>query len=147
MDEFASHCYQAEDVIVLRGSCRSEESSTALFPFRKVFSSLFRTIRVGSIQERTLRLIEGIDNDSFWRTIPHRALLKAVLAVDLVDTIATKKMTGRTKADAILKCLTRFLAAKAFTKSIVIMIDDLQWMDGEVPAGKATRKVAPSQRH
>ncbi len=130
LDEMGCHV-DRDEIVVLRGSCTVGERQTAYFPFREVFSVLFGTRRSGSIKDRTKALLSCIEDDGFFRTIPHRSLLKAVLAVNISETQATCKMKGRTRAEATVKCLVRFLAARSFTKKILILIDDIQWMDAD----------------
>ena len=57
-------------------------------------------------------LQKSIEGNTFFRTIPHRALLKAVLPVKLNETNVTLKMAGVTRAKATLACLNRFLVAQ-----------------------------------
>ena len=128
LDECARHV-DRDRAFVLRGSCRAGESSTAFFPFREVFSTFFGLQRTGSIAEKTKRLTEFVDKNGYYRTIPHRALLKSVLPVNLLDSHATGKMVGRTKAEATVTCLMRFLVARSFSKPIILILDDVQWMD------------------
>ena len=115
----------------MRASCRSREWQTPFFPFRQIFTTLLGVPRSGSIAEKTRQLLDNLERNSFYRTIPHRALLKAVLAVDLIDTQATKRMMGKTKADATVACLVNYLTARSFTKSILLVFDDVQWMDSD----------------
>ena len=128
LDEFALLCPYGETA-VLRASCRAAERQTTFFAFREIFSTLLRVRLSTPIQDRTNALIRAIEDNSFYRTIPHRALLKSVLAVNLIDTNATKKMVGKTKADATSNVLFRFLVAKSFVQPVVIIVDDIQWLD------------------
>ena len=99
LDEINVICVR-EEVQVFRGHCRANEDQTSYFAFREVFSTLFGINNSGSINDKTEALKSRIKGNGFWRTIPHVALLKSVLAVDLVETRATKKMFGQTKAEA-----------------------------------------------
>ena len=127
LDEFVVSC--PEDMLVLRSEAREGERRTSYFAFRSIFQQLFHVPRSGSMEKKTKQLISTIENNSFWRTIPHRPLLKAVLAVRLVDTNATQKMVRKAKTESTHKCLTRFLAAASFSKPILVIIDDIQWLD------------------
>ena len=129
LDEFAMVAREHDDLLVLRGHCRATEWSTSFFPFRSVFADLFKINYSGSIAAKTKALLAAIEENGFFRTIPHRPLLKAVLAVDLVDTYATKKMTGTTKSSNTVTVLKRFLQAQSFLGAIVVLLDDVQWID------------------
>ena len=78
-----------------------------------------------SLTEKTKGLVRAIEENSFFRTIPHRSLLKSVLAVDLPDSNVVKSMTGRTLARATTACLSHFLQAASFTRNIILLIDDV----------------------
>ena len=70
-----------------------------------------------------------IAKSSLFRSVPHRPLLKSVLPIDIVETNATSKMNGSTRVEATINCLVRFLEAASFSQPIVILIDDVQWLD------------------
>ena len=127
LDELAAHC--PEKVLLLRGEGRRDEVETGFFAFRNIFANLLGVPRSGSRDDKTKAVSSTIAQSTFFSAIPHKALLKSVLPVDLVDSNATRKMQGANKVEATISCLVRFLTAASFSRKVVIFIDDLQWVD------------------
>ena len=140
LEEFESRC--PDDVLVLRGSARQSERQTAYYSFRNVFAKLFELPSTGTLNEKTKAVEMVISESSLFQVIPHIPLLNVVLPIHLVDTNATKSMTGRMKEEATVNCLARFVAAASFTRRLVLLLDDAQWMDtNSLSLVKSMRKL------
>jgi class 3 adenylate cyclase len=130
-----------EGMIVLAGGGDSTDETTTYLAWRRVFQDLLAQsdlplrapaarfsssgLAVDSAQDHlgktTIRLASA-----FAREVP---LLEDMLGLEAVDNNETGLLRGQTRADALVRLLRGLLLAAASSKPIVIVIDDMHWLD------------------
>jgi class 3 adenylate cyclase/tetratricopeptide (TPR) repeat protein len=111
----------------LFGACSSIEKQTPYYVWRAVFAQLLGLDTLASAALRRARVMEQLPSD------PEReklfALLNPLLGVDFPENEIVAQLDGRTRAENLHSLLLGLLEKKAADQALVIILDDVQWMD------------------
>jgi class 3 adenylate cyclase len=132
---------RAQDVTTLVGAGDAIERTTPYYPWRRVFSQLFHLEGVldAPAAKRTHVLHQLPPDPQVLQLSP---LLSTVLALEWPDNECTRGMTGKTRADKTHEILVRLLQATADQAPIVLVMEDLHWLD----SGSLALLLLASQR-
>jgi hypothetical protein len=114
---------------VLKAATSAIEKDTAYYAFREIVPQLLGADEVHAAQVQTLRarlqeILQGSDLRS------KAALLEDILPLDFADKGLAPDIAGPARLAGIEALMTHLLEHRAADAPIVILIDDLHWIDG-----------------
>jgi class 3 adenylate cyclase len=132
---------RAQDVTTLVGAGDAIERTTPYYPWRRVFSQIFHLDGVpdAPAAKRT-HVLHQLPPDPL--VLQLSPLLSTVLALEWPDNEFTRGMTGKARADKMHEMLVRLLQATADQAPIVLVMEDLHWLD----SGSLALLLLASQR-
>ena len=114
-------------VRILRGAADAIEQQSAWFAWQHVLSDLLQLDSFDDATERRDHVRRLLAEDH--ECAPLAPLLNAVLGLDIPDTELTRQMSGDVRASNTRLLVERLLSYSAARKPLVLVIDDVHWMD------------------
>jgi len=112
---------------VLVGAARSIEDASPFYPFREIFERILGIsgnaddLRAGKELRRTLQRKASLQS--------RMPMLNDILGTDFTETQRTRHMTPALRAESLLELLVGLCAEATRTERLLIVIEDVQWMD------------------
>lgn len=135
---FLAHARDAE-ALTLFGNAEALEQATPYFVWRAIVRALLGLAENDEHAAARRRALESLENEKL------APLLNALLSFDFPENELTAQMSGEVRAENLHALLVRLLRARARTQPLLLVIEDVQWLDSASWALvlRAARQVQP----